>query len=157
MSSLPSPQQIQSSPRRDHPDTGTSLNNLAEVYRLQRNYTAAEPLYKEALKVKERAHNPHDPNISATLNNLALLYLAQGNDSAAAPLYQRALKINEEAFGPDRLLFGTGYPGAARAAYQRPTLAEEIDLIEKQIPFFSRQDRAKILGLNAAKLWAVKS
>ena len=61
-----------------------------------------------------------------------------------------------EAFGPDRLLFGTGYPGAARRAYQRPTLAEEIDLVEKQIPFFSPQDRAKILGVNAAKLWAVK-
>lgn len=62
-----------------------------------------------------------------------------------------------EAFGPDRLLFGTGYPGAARAAYQRPTLAEEIDLIDKHIKFFSPQDRAKILGLNAAKLWAVKT
>ena len=58
-----------------------------------------------------------------------------------------------EAFGADRLLFGTGYPGAARAAYQRPSLAEEIDLIEKHIPFFSPQDRVKILGLNAAKLW----
>ena len=62
-----------------------------------------------------------------------------------------------EAFGPDRLLFGTGYPGTARAAYQRPTLAEEIDLIDKQIPFFSPQDRGKILGLNAAKMWAVKT
>lgn len=62
-----------------------------------------------------------------------------------------------EAFGPDRLLFGTGYPGAARAAYQRPTLAQEIDLIEKQISFLSPQDREKILGLNAAKLWDFKT
>jgi predicted TIM-barrel fold metal-dependent hydrolase len=58
-----------------------------------------------------------------------------------------------EAFGPDRLLFGTGYPGAARVAYMRPTLDKEIDLIRNRIPFFTRDDREKILGRNAAKLW----
>ncbi|MBX9788181.1 MAG: amidohydrolase [Pirellulales bacterium] len=62
-----------------------------------------------------------------------------------------------DAFGPHRLLFGTGYPGTARAAYQRPTLAEEIELIDKHIPFFNSRDRARILGLNAAKLWALKT
>ncbi len=67
------------------------------------------------------------------------------------------VKRVHEAFGPDRLLFGTGYPGSARAAYQRPTLAEEINLIDKEIPFFSPDDRAKILGLNAAKLWGIKT
>jgi len=63
------------------------------------------------------------------------------------------VKRVHEAFGPDRLLFGTGYPGAARAAYKRPTLDKEIDLIRKRIPFFTREDREKILGLNAARLW----
>jgi predicted TIM-barrel fold metal-dependent hydrolase len=58
-----------------------------------------------------------------------------------------------EAFGPDRLLFGTGFPGTARAAYDRPTLDKEIDLIRKEIPFFSKEDREKILGRNAARLW----
>ena len=58
-----------------------------------------------------------------------------------------------EAFGPDRLLFGTGYPGSARAAYQRPTLDKEIELIHKEIPFFTPGDREKILGRNAARLW----
>jgi predicted TIM-barrel fold metal-dependent hydrolase len=58
-----------------------------------------------------------------------------------------------EAFGPERLLFGTGYPGAARAAYERPPLDKEIDLIRKKIPFFSPEDREKILGRNAARLW----
>ena len=58
-----------------------------------------------------------------------------------------------EAYGPDRLLFGTGYPGDARAHYKRPPLDKEIDLIRKEIPFFTADDRAKILGRNAAKLW----
>ncbi|MEO1971472.1 MAG: amidohydrolase family protein, partial [Pirellulaceae bacterium] len=61
-----------------------------------------------------------------------------------------------EAYGPDRLLFGTGYPGSARAAYKRPSLINEIDLIRKTIPFFTPLDREKILGRNAAQLWGFK-
>jgi len=59
----------------------------------------------------------------------------------------------EEAFGAERLLWGTGYPGQARADYQRPTLADELTLIREEIPFFSADDRKKILGGNAAELW----
>lgn len=60
-----------------------------------------------------------------------------------------------DAFGPDRLLWGTGYPGAARAFYQRPTLAEELALLREGIPFFTQADRHKILGGNAARLWSL--
>jgi predicted TIM-barrel fold metal-dependent hydrolase len=62
-----------------------------------------------------------------------------------------------EAFGPERLLFGTGYPSTARAGYGRPTLAEEIRLIDKEIPFFTDPDRDQILGRNAAGLWGFKA
>jgi predicted TIM-barrel fold metal-dependent hydrolase len=58
-----------------------------------------------------------------------------------------------EAFGPDRLVWGTGYPGAARAAYGRPTLQQELALVREKIPIFSAADREKILGRNAARLW----
>jgi L-fuconolactonase len=60
-----------------------------------------------------------------------------------------------EAFGPERLLFGTGYPGAARAFYKRPTLDKEIDLF-KEMTFLTADDRQKILGGNALKLWGFK-
>ncbi len=59
-----------------------------------------------------------------------------------------------DAFGPDRLLWGTGYPGAARAHYKRPTLERELALIREEMPFLTAEDRAKILGLNAFKLWS---
>ncbi len=59
----------------------------------------------------------------------------------------------QEAFGPDRLLWGTGYPGAARAHYKRPTLAKEIALVREEMSFLPKQDREKILGRNAAALW----
>lgn len=62
-----------------------------------------------------------------------------------------------EAFGPDRLLWGTGFPGATRTEAGRPSLAEELGLVRKEIPFFSASEREKILGSNAAKLWGFES
>jgi predicted TIM-barrel fold metal-dependent hydrolase len=58
-----------------------------------------------------------------------------------------------DAFGPDRLLWGTGFPGATRAQAGRPALADELALIRRDIPFFSATDREKILDRNAAQLW----
>lgn len=58
-----------------------------------------------------------------------------------------------QAFGADRLLFGTGFPGATRAQADRPSLEQELALIQKEIPCFEEKDRVKILGENAAKLW----
>ena len=58
-----------------------------------------------------------------------------------------------EAFGPDRLLWGTGFPGATRAQAGRPPLADELALIREGIPFLRATEREGILGGNAARLW----
>jgi predicted TIM-barrel fold metal-dependent hydrolase len=58
-----------------------------------------------------------------------------------------------DAFGPDRLIWGTGFPGATRLENGRPGLRHELDLVQKEIEFFTADDRTKILGVNAAKLW----
>lgn len=58
-----------------------------------------------------------------------------------------------DKFGPDRLLWGTGFPGATRAQDGRPSLDEELALIRKELPFLTDADKKKILGRNAAKLW----
>ncbi|MEO1999629.1 MAG: amidohydrolase family protein [Planctomycetaceae bacterium] len=60
-----------------------------------------------------------------------------------------------DAFGPDRLLWGTGYPGAVRAAYNRPSVTDELAMIRTHIPFLTVDDRQKILGENALKLWQI--
>ena len=60
-----------------------------------------------------------------------------------------------DAFGPSRLLWGTGYPGQARAYYKRPTLAEELALVRREIPFLTAEDQGRILGENAAELWKI--
>ena len=85
----------------DDPITGTSLINVAALYRMQGQYQKAEPLYQRALAIFEKALGPDDPITGTSLNNLALLYDNQGQYEKAEPLYQRALAIFEKVLGPD--------------------------------------------------------
>ena len=57
-----------------HPDTATSLNNLAVLYNSQGKYDDAEPLFKRALAVREEVLGPMHPDTATSLNNLAVLY-----------------------------------------------------------------------------------
>ena len=58
----------------DHPDVGSDMNNLADLYDRQGRYSEAEPMYKRALAIDEKAQGPDHPDVAADLNNLALLY-----------------------------------------------------------------------------------
>ena len=77
----------------DHPDTATSLNNLASLYQAQGKYAEAEPLFQRALAISEQQLGKDHPDTASSLNNLAGLYQAQGKYAEAEPLYQRALAI----------------------------------------------------------------
>lgn len=83
-----------------HPDTATSLNNLAELYLSTGDYAKAEPLYVRALKIYEKALGPSDPHTATVLTNLGDLYRSTGAYAKAEPLLIRALEIREKAFGP---------------------------------------------------------
>ena len=84
-----------------HPDVGTSLSNLAELYLHQGRYAEAEPLHKRSLFIREKALGPNHPDVGASLNNLAALYHKQGRYSEAEPLYKRDFVITEVTLGPD--------------------------------------------------------
>jgi len=78
-----------------HPDTATSLNNLAGLYKNQGKYVEAEPLYQRALAIDEHVVESQPTKMATDLNNLAHLYVSQGKYAEAEPLYQRALAILE--------------------------------------------------------------
>lgn len=84
-------------------NTATSLNNLAEVYRLQRQYDKAEPLQIRALEIRKKQLGLENPDTATSMINLGLIYRARGEYDKAEPLYLQALAIDEKAYGPDRL------------------------------------------------------
>ena len=85
----------------EHPDTATSLANLARLYDSMGDYIRAEPLHKRALAIREKTLGPKHPDTTASLENLAGLYRSMGDFARAEPLSQRALVIREKALGPD--------------------------------------------------------
>lgn len=93
------------------------------------------------------------PNVCVKVSELSSLLPSKKYPFRDAyPLVKRVY----DAFGPDRLLWGTGFPGATRAEADRPTLKEELALIQKEMPFFTAADRAKVLGTNAARVWGFR-
>ena len=63
-------------------------------------YDQALPLYRRALKIREKVLGPEHPDTATSLNNLAMLYQAMGAYEQALPLYQRTLKIIEKVLRP---------------------------------------------------------
>jgi tetratricopeptide (TPR) repeat protein len=85
----------------DDPDVARLLKRTASYLTERARYSEAEPLYRRALAIREKALGPDHPNTAESLNNLAGLYRSQGRYAEAEPLYRRALAICEQALGPD--------------------------------------------------------
>jgi tetratricopeptide (TPR) repeat protein len=62
----------------EHPDTATTLNNLAELYRETGTYAQGEALHQRALAIREKALGPEHSETALSLNHLAELYRDTG-------------------------------------------------------------------------------
>jgi CHAT domain-containing protein/Tfp pilus assembly protein PilF len=73
------------------------------LYRTERQYSKAEPLFQRSLNIREKALGLEHRDVAQSLHHLALLYSEQGQYAKAEPLYQRALAIREKVLGADHL------------------------------------------------------
>ena len=55
-----------------HPATAVTLNNLAGLLHSLSLYDKALPIYKRALKIKEKAFGADHPDVASTLNNIGI-------------------------------------------------------------------------------------
>ena len=55
----------------DHPDTASSLNNLAQILRTQGKYAEAEALLRKALAIRLKAMGEDHPETARAYGNLA--------------------------------------------------------------------------------------
>ena len=78
-------------------DYAGALNNLAQVYADMGRDAEAEPLYKQALAVMEKAVGLEFVDIAIELNGLAALYQRQLRYAEAEPLFKRALALSERS------------------------------------------------------------
>ena len=80
---------------------GDALYELALLYKVMEQYTAAEPFYLQAVAVKEKVLGKDHPEVAEVLNGLAGLYRRKGKYAEAEPLYLRALAVKEQHFGKE--------------------------------------------------------
>jgi CHAT domain-containing protein len=83
----------------NHPEYGTTLNNLAALYKNTGHFEQSEPLYLESADIRKGTLGEKHQEYAASLNNLASLYESMGRNNEAEPLYLQSLKILKELFG----------------------------------------------------------
>jgi len=58
----------------EHPETATTISNLATLYQAQDRYEEAKSLYQRALAIRERVLGPEHTDSAQSLNNLPVDY-----------------------------------------------------------------------------------
>jgi hypothetical protein len=63
----------------DHPDTLTSMANLASTYRNQGRWDAAEELFVQVMEMSKKKLGADHPSTLTTMNNLAFTWKGIGS------------------------------------------------------------------------------
>src|SRR6266700_7365695 len=112
-------------------DLAGALNNLAQLYGDVGRDADAEPMYKRAIAIMEKAVGLDSAAIAPELSNLAALYERQGRYAEAEPLFKRALALSEKSLGPN-------HPDVGRFLNNLATLYERQDRHADSEPLFKR-------------------
>ncbi|KAL8046972.1 hypothetical protein ABFX02_08G208600 [Erythranthe guttata] len=81
------------------PHVASACNNLAELFRVKKDFASAEPLYVEAINILEEHFGTDDVRVGAALHNLGQFYLVQRKLEDARVCYERAMKIKRRVLG----------------------------------------------------------
>ncbi len=85
----------------DHPDTLSSMANLAISYRAAGKLDLALPLLEESLKRRQATLGPDHPETLISMSNLALGYDSAGKLDLALPLFEETLNRRKASVGSD--------------------------------------------------------
>ncbi|RYP52482.1 hypothetical protein DL768_002309 [Monosporascus sp. mg162] len=92
---------------RKHPDTLTSMHNLAVALQTQKKYGEAEVMYRQTIELREKVLGRKHPNTLASMNNLAFALQTQKKYGEAEVMYRQTIELREEVLGrkhPDTLI-----------------------------------------------------
>jgi len=85
----------------DHPDTVSSMQNLARVYFRLGRFAEAESLQRQGLEIGRRVQGNDHPSVLLALGNLADTLMSEGKLHEAEILQREALAGRLRVLGPD--------------------------------------------------------
>lgn len=118
------------------------LTTEAIAFAKEGNYAKAEPLFRRAFAIVEKALGPEHIDVARSINNLAALLSDKGDLAGAEPLSRRGLAITEKALGPDHPDVASDLSNLANIISGNGDLAGAEPLIRRALAI-----REKSLGL----------
>ncbi|KAH8832112.1 hypothetical protein DL96DRAFT_1779913 [Flagelloscypha sp. PMI_526] len=123
----------------EHPDTLTTMHNLASSYTDLGRATEAASLTEQVLALRKRIIGPEHPNTLMTMNNLANSYRDLGRATEALSLKEQVLALAKRIIGPEHPLtlttmhnLASSYRDLGRAT-EALSLKEQVLALRKRI------------------------
>jgi tetratricopeptide (TPR) repeat protein len=114
------------------------FNQEAVILQAAGHFAEAEPLFKRALAIREKALGPDHRWVATSLNNLAELYRAQGRYAEAEPLHKRALSIRTKMLGPDHPYVAVSLGNLASLYKDQGRYAEAEQRFQRALAIFEK-------------------
>ncbi|CAG8063314.1 unnamed protein product [Penicillium nalgiovense] len=116
----------------DHPDTLTSMANLAVTYRNQGRWEEAEQLEVQVMETRKTKLGEDHPDTLTSLANLAVTYRNQGRWEEAEQLFVQVKETRKTKFGEDHPDTLTSLANLA-STYMNQGRWEEAEQLEVQV------------------------
>jgi len=123
----------------EHPDTLTSMNDLATDLDDSGHYAEAEKLEREALDISRRVLGPEHPDTLMLMSNLANTLWQEGH-------YPEAEKLNRETLGIQRRVLGPEHPGTLRSMNNLATDLDDSDAEAEKLFRETLDIKRRVLG-----------
>jgi eukaryotic-like serine/threonine-protein kinase len=117
----------------DHPDTLTTLSNLAWGYQGAFRFGEAIAVGEEVLKKRKQVRGPEHPDTVDSMHNLACSYGDVGRWSEAIPLLEEAVRLRKAQLGPEHLATLSSMANLAVAYHGAGRTTEAMALHEKTL------------------------
>jgi tetratricopeptide (TPR) repeat protein len=125
----------------EHPDTLTSMSNLAVVLERQGKYEEAESMSRQTLAQREKVLGPEHPDTLTSMGNLAVALWRQGKYEEAESMSRQTLARKEKVLGPEHPDTLTSMSNLA-VVLERQGKYEEAESMNRQ----TLAQREKVLG-----------
>ncbi|KAJ5730155.1 P-loop containing nucleoside triphosphate hydrolase protein [Penicillium malachiteum] len=126
----------------EHPDTLTSMANLASTYRNQGRWKEAEDLQLQVMETRKEVLGPEHPSALTSMGDLASTYQNQGRWKEAEDLQLQVMETSKEILGLEHLFTLTSMANLA-SIYRNQGRWKEAEDLEVQVMEISKE----ILGL----------
>jgi len=125
------------------PHVASAKQNLAELYRLTKQYDKAAPLYDDALEILRNTYGPKDIRLAFALHNVAGFYMMQRKFTKAEEYYVQSLQVKLSSVGPGHTETGNTMFHLSEVYWAQHKYDKAADFASKALDIMNMQQANK--------------